>query len=208
MASCGLLALPGFQSARILTRSLIGAFTNDPEPFGPTHPSMRGSIHPQPVGPPISPGWSSGFQTRHGSADPSGFNSARPSGSRGEEAGGSARGASPFGSTDFFLNPVSSFPQLQSPRGLPGAQHRWSGTLPAQNVVLNQGQYGVSEAGHHNIERTWRQATTGWGRGDIASKDDPTHFRNAIRETGLMDSSREYDRNAIMGALLDDKPER
>ncbi|EPE08979.1 telomerase activating protein est1 [Ophiostoma piceae UAMH 11346] len=55
----------------------------------------------------------------------------------------------------------------------------------------------------------WQDATTVWGRGSTLARDDPTHFRNAVRNTGLMEDSNAYDRNALMSALRSqDKPQQ
>ncbi|ERS98063.1 hypothetical protein HMPREF1624_04841 [Sporothrix schenckii ATCC 58251] len=47
----------------------------------------------------------------------------------------------------------------------------------------------------------WQDAATAWGRGMPLGKDDPTHFRNTMRQSGLMEDTNAYDRNALLSAL-------
>ena len=143
------------------------AFTNEAaggssyHTLTPTAPITREPTSAQAVGPPTTPTRDNRFQSRPDSAGPTTFHSASPPGPRGEAASGPAWGISGFGSTNFSLNPTSSLPQLQSPRGLPDVRHGWPGELPTEGSVPNQGQEGVSAAEHQNIGRARRQATTG-----------------------------------------------
>lgn len=52
-------------------------------------------------------------------------------------------------------------------------------------------------------------ATTAYGRGDIASRDDPTAYRNVVRTTAFANAAEaadQYDRDVLRSALLGDGP--
>ena len=69
--------------------------------------------------------------------------------------------------------------------------------------------FGNASAAGPPPSAAWQDATTIWGRGSTLAKDDPTHFRNTVRNAGLMEDSNAYDRNALMSALHgQDKPQQ
>ncbi len=125
---------------------------------------------------------------------------------------------------------LSSLPSVHSPRGLPGRQpvsvssassaydafyggmsphrspsngHYSAATAPASRPFGSMGAPSPS-----STTGQWNDAATAWGRGTPVGKDDPTHFRNAVRPTGLMEDTTAYDRQALLSALYDDEGPR
>ncbi|KUI65645.1 Protein SMG7 [Cytospora mali] len=133
-----------------------------------------------------------------------------------------ANGASPplgfgIGPSSFstvFSQTASGLPPVNSPFGLPAGQldgsfdqgeiypynQQFAGPFPAykqpnnMNAVCNGNVY---------------DATTAFGRGAIATKDDPTHFRNAVKGTHMskaVAAADAFDRAILESALTEDNP--
>ncbi|CAK7226052.1 hypothetical protein SBRCBS47491_006095 [Sporothrix bragantina] len=81
------------------------------------------------------------------------------------------------------------------------AQHRLEQDMAAAAAFNGYG--GERAAASYSNNNMWLDASTAWGRG-VPPKDDPTHFRNSVRHSGLMEETNAYDRNALLSAL-DDK---
>lgn len=138
-----------------------------------------------------------------------------------DEKGKSVSPSSGFGwgkssfSTTFSQN-VSGLPSVNSPFGLPAAgfdgafaqrdpsANYQTYSAPANNWTQYQQPSNLSLVSNGNIYN----ATTAYGRGDIATKDDPTHFRNAVRGTSMATAVAEadaYDRAILESALVDNQ---
>lgn len=138
-----------------------------------------------------------------------------------DEKGKSVSPSSGFGwgngsfSTTFSQN-ASGLPSVNSPYGLPSAgfdgafAHRdlsanyQTYSAPANNWSQYQQPSNLNLVSNGNVYN----ATTAYGRGDVASKDDPTHFRNAVRGTSMATAVAEadaYDRAILESALIDDQ---
>lgn len=118
-------------------------------------------------------------------------------------------------STVFSQN-ASGIPPVSSPFGLPAvgfdgafAQREPSSnyqmySAPANNWAQYQQPSSLSLVSNGNVYN----ATTAYGRGDIATKDDPTHFRNAVKGTSMATAVAEadaYDRAILESALVDNQ---
>jgi protein SMG7 len=116
-----------------------------------------------------------------------------------------------------FSGNTSSLPPVNSPWGLRNAQTVAPGSTPLNPAF---GGLPASDSGgsmrsgstinpgltHNGITYN---GTTAYGRGNtIAAKDDPTHFKNTIKTSGLagvVAEADEYDRKVLASALEDDK---
>lgn len=114
-----------------------------------------------------------------------------------------------------FSQTSSGLPPVNSPYGLLGAQldgatgqretFPYYQAFPAQldNSALYKQPNNLSTVCNGNVY----DATTAFGRGDVSTKDDPTHFRNAVRKTNMAAAVAEadaYDRAILERALADD----
>lgn len=121
-------------------------------------------------------------------------------------------GASSFSTS--FSQTASGLPPVNSPFGLPPGQfdgafdrselysynQQVTGPFPAYTQPNN-----LNTVCNGNIY----DATTAYGRGVIATKDDPTHFRNAVKGTHMSEAvaaADAFDRAILEGALSDDNP--
>lgn len=121
-------------------------------------------------------------------------------------------GSSPF-STDFSQT-ASGLPPVNSPFGLPAAQinggfaqgdmysynQQFAGSFPA--YAQPNGLTTVCNGNAYN-------ATTAYGRGVLAAKDDPSHFRNAVKKTHMAVAAAEanaFDRAVLESALAENHP--
>lgn len=118
-------------------------------------------------------------------------------------------------STAFSQN-ASGLPAVNSPYGLPVAQfdggfaqrdpfsHYQTYSGPTSSWPQHQQPSNLSLISNGNLY----DATTAYGRGEIATKDDPTHFRNAVKGTSMAAAVAEadaYDRAVLESALSDDQ---
>lgn len=121
-------------------------------------------------------------------------------------------GSNPF-STDFSQT-ASGLPPVNSPFGLPTGQinggfaegdmysynQQFAGSFPA--YAQPNGLTTVCNGNVYN-------ATTAYGRGIVAAKDDPSHFRNAVKKTHMAVAAAEadaFDRAVLESALAEDRP--
>lgn len=119
-------------------------------------------------------------------------------------------------STTFSQN-ASGLPSVNSPFGLHTAKFDGAFTqrdpssnyqtysAPANNWTQYQQPSNLSMVSNGNIY----DATTAYGRGDVATKDDPTHFRNAVKGTSMAKAVADadaYDRAILESALADNQP--
>lgn len=116
-----------------------------------------------------------------------------------------------------FSPDTSGLPPVNSPYGLLGAQVDGAGgsrgtspyyqpvsipPQPAAYMQPNSSNLGVACNG--NVF----DATTAFGRGDISNKDDPTHFRNAVKKINMAAAVAEadkYDMAVLKSAFADDR---
>ncbi|KAG8161528.1 hypothetical protein KVR01_008515 [Diaporthe batatas] len=121
-------------------------------------------------------------------------------------------GSNPF-SMD-FSQAASGLPPVNSPFGLPTGQinggfaqsdmysynQQFGGSFPA--YAQPNGPTTVCNGNVYN-------ATTAYGRGVVAAKDDPSRFRNAVKKTHMAVAAAEadaFDRAVLESALADDRP--
>lgn len=119
-------------------------------------------------------------------------------------------------STAFSQN-ASGLPPVNSPFGLHAAKfdgafaqrdpssNYQTYSAPANNWTQYQQPSNLSMVSNGNIY----DATTAYGRGDVATKDDPTHFRNAVKGTSMAKAVADadaYDRAILESALADNQP--
>lgn len=125
---------------------------------------------------------------------------------------GFGMGSNPF-STDFSQT-SSGLPPVNSPFGLPAGQLN-GGFAQGDIYSYNQQFPGSFPAYTQPNELTTvcngnvYNATTAYGRGVIAAKDDPSHFRNAVKKTHMAKAVAEadaYDRAILESALAEDHP--
>ncbi|KAI3398285.1 hypothetical protein diail_9623 [Diaporthe ilicicola] len=122
-------------------------------------------------------------------------------------------GSNPF-STDFSQT-ASGLPPVNSPFGLPQGQVN-GGFAQGDLYSYNQHYAGSFPAYTQPNDMTTvcngnvYNATTAYGRGGVvAAKDDPTHFRNAVKKTSMAQAVAEadaYDRAVLESALAEDRP--
>jgi hypothetical protein len=125
---------------------------------------------------------------------------------------GFSMGSNPF-STDFSQT-ASGLPPVNSPFGLPTGQingafaqgdmysynQQLAGSFPAYTQPND-----LTTVCNGNVYN----ATTAYGRGVMAAKDDPSHFRNAVKKTHMATAAAEadaFDRAILESALADDRP--
>lgn len=131
------------------------------------------------VSPPLGFGWgNSSFSTAF-SQNASGLPAVNsPYGLHAAQFDGPFAQRDPFSNYQTYSGPTSSWPQHQQPNNL--------------NLISNGNLY---------------DATTAYGRGEVATKDDPTHFRNAVKGTSMATAVAEadaYDRAILENALAED----
>lgn len=115
-----------------------------------------------------------------------------------------------------FSPDASGLPPVNSPFGLLGAQFDGAAgvrgtspfyqpmTVPSQNVAYKQSNNTLGAVCNGNVF----DATTAFGRGDISNKDDPTHFRNAVKSISMAAAVAEadkYDMAVLGSAFADDR---
>lgn len=94
---------------------------------------------------------------------------------------------SSFDRTAFSGN-SSGLPPVNSPWGLPNAQQPASRTADVPSLPDSGSAGSLQSAGyppgitHNGITYN---ATTAFGRGAVATKDDPSHFKNVVKTSGL-----------------------
>lgn len=114
-----------------------------------------------------------------------------------------------------FSPDASGLPSVNSPYGLvggafdgaagfrgPSPYHQSTG-LPVQKTAYKQTNDHLSTVCNGNVF----DATTAFGRGDISNKDDPTHFRNAVKKINMAAAVAEadkYDMAVLQSAFADD----
>lgn len=117
-------------------------------------------------------------------------------------------GSNPF-STDLSQT-ASGLPPVNSPFGLPTGQIN-GGFAQGDMYSYNQPfpaytqPNGLTTVCNGNIYN----ATTAYGRGVVAAKDDPSHFRNAVKKTHMAVAAAEadaFDRAVLESALAEDRP--
>jgi protein SMG7 len=125
---------------------------------------------------------------------------------------GFSLGSTPF-STDFSQT-ASGLPPVNSPFGLPTGQIN-GGFAQGDMFSYNQQFAGPFPTyGQPNDLTTVcngnvYNATTAYGRGIMAAKDDPSHFRNAVKKTHMGVAAAEadaFDRAVLESALAEDRP--
>ncbi|KAJ9152101.1 Protein SMG7 [Pleurostoma richardsiae] len=119
----------------------------------------------------------------------------------------------PFASTAFSQQ-TSSLPPVNSPWGLPGAQAgAQAGPFPRyRQASLSSGYYSQPNNAFQGTTGAMcngnvYNATTAFGRGPVATKDDPTHFRNAVKRTHVapaVQAADDYDRAVLASAMVDE----
>lgn len=115
-----------------------------------------------------------------------------------------------------FSPTASGLPPVNSPFGLPAA--RFEGALAHRDLASNYQTYTApanswsqyQQPGNLNLVSNGNMydATTAYGRGDVSSRDDPTHFRNAVKSTSMAAAVTEadaYDRAILESALVDSR---
>lgn len=116
-------------------------------------------------------------------------------------------------STEFSQN-ASGLPPVNSPFGLPTGQLN-GGFAQGDMYSYNQPFAASFPAYTQPNDLTTvcngnvYNATTAFGRGVIAAKDDPSHFRNAVKKTHMAAAAAEadaFDRAVLEGALAEDRP--
>lgn len=121
-------------------------------------------------------------------------------------------GSNPF-STDFSQT-ASGLPPVNSPFGLPTGQLN-GGFAQGEMYSYNQQFAGSFPAYTQPNDLTTvcngnvYNATTAYGRGIMAPKDDPSHFRNAVKKTHMAAAAVEadaFDRAILESALAEDRP--
>lgn len=121
-------------------------------------------------------------------------------------------------STAFAQN-ASGPPPVNSPLGLPGVHY--------DGVFAHSSPYSNYQT-HSAPTNSWAQypqrnttlsmisngnvydATTAYGRGDITTQNDPTHFRNAVKGTSMataVGQADAYDKNVLESALAENRPQ-
>lgn len=133
-----------------------------------------------------------------------------------------ATGASPppgfgMGPSSFntvFSQTASGLPPVNSPYGLPPVQ--LDGAFDQGDMYSYKQQYGGAFPAYKQpssmnavCNGNVYDATTAYGRGVIAPKDDPTHFRNAVKGTHMskaVAAADAFDRAILERALTDDNP--
>lgn len=125
---------------------------------------------------------------------------------------GFSMGSNPF-STDFSQT-ASGLPPVNSPFGLPTGQVN-GGFAQGDMYTYNQQFAGSYPAYTQPNDLTTicngnvYNATTAYGRGVMAAKDDPSHFRNAVKKTHMGTAAAEadaFDRAILESALAEDRP--
>lgn len=125
---------------------------------------------------------------------------------------GFGMGNNPF-STDFSQT-ASGLPPVNSPFGLPTGQLN-GGFAQGDMYSYNQQFAGSFPAYTQPNDLTTvcngnvYNATTAYGRGVISAKDDPSHFRNAVKKTNMATAAAEadaFDRKLLERALAEDRP--
>ena len=120
-----------------------------------------------------------------------------------------------FASSNFSQN-ASSLPPVNSPWGLEAARQthptRKNNIYPYGGALVDSSAHFSPSGNLYQSNGNFYNATTAFGRGPIANKDDPTHFKNAVKRTEIaaaVEAADAYDRAILAGALLDDKrPQR
>lgn len=115
-----------------------------------------------------------------------------------------------------FSQTASSLPPVNSPWGLPAARQtsvtQQSHMYPYGGALADSSATFSPPNSLYQSNGNFYNATTAFGRGPIANKDDPTHFKNAVKRTEIaaaVEAADAYDRAILAGALLDDKrPQR
>lgn len=134
-----------------------------------------------------------------------------------------AKGASPplgfgIGPSSFntvFSQTASGLPPVNSPYGLPPGQ-QLDGAYDQGDMYSYNQQYGGGYPAYKQpnsmnavCNGNVYDATTAYGRGVIAPKDDPTHFRNAVKGTHMskaVAAADAFDRAILESALAEDNP--
>lgn len=125
---------------------------------------------------------------------------------------GFGTGNSPF-STDFSQT-ASGLPPVNSPFGLPTGQLN-GGFAQGDLYSYNQQFVGSFPSYTQPNDLTTvcngnvYNATTAYGRGVISAKDDPSHFRNAVKKTHMATAAAEadaFDRAILESALTEGHP--
>lgn len=125
-------------------------------------------------------------------------------------------GMAPSSFNTVFSQTASGLPPVNSPFGLPmgqldgaldqGDMYHYSQQLAGSFPAAYKQPGGTSAAVcNGNVY----DATTAYGRGVIATKDDPTHFRNAVKGTHMskaVAAADAFDRAILESALADDNP--
>lgn len=106
---------------------------------------------------------------------------------------------------------ASSLPPVM---GMPG---------PQMNGVAGQRESSPADYQHYPATQTLAQyqatiangkgynGSTAYGRGDLATKDDPGYFRNALRQTHMstaLQGADQYDQSVLLSALRGNQPKR
>lgn len=105
-------------------------------------------------------------------------------------------------SSNFTMNSMNSLPPVQglTPHGgYRGYDAIYGSQYPSAASSSASAFGSASAASGQGPSQAWQDAST-WRR-TSSIRDDPTHFRNAVRSTGLMEDTNAYDRNALMSAL-------
>lgn len=115
-----------------------------------------------------------------------------------------------------FSPDASGLPPVNSPYGLLGGQFDGAAgvrgtspfyqaiSVPSQNAGYKQPNNNLGALCNGNVF----DATTAFGRGDISNKDDPTHFRNAVKNINMAAAVAEadkYDMAVLESAFADDR---
>lgn len=126
---------------------------------------------------------------------------------------GFGMGNHPF-STDFSQT-ASGLPPVNSPFGLPTGQLN-GGFAHGDMYSYNSQQFAGSFPAYSQPNELTTvcngnvyNATTAYGRGVMPAKDDPSHFRNAVKNTHMATAAAEanaFDRAVFESALAEDRP--
>lgn len=115
-----------------------------------------------------------------------------------------------------FSPDASGLPPVNSPYGLLGGQFDGAagvrGTSPYYQPVAAAPQLASYKQTNNSLGAICNgnmfDATTAFGRGDITNKDDPTHFRNAVKKINMAAAVAEadkYDMAVLESAFADDR---
>lgn len=182
----------------------VTAFSNSP-----SHVRQRfgGSTDSSGTSSFFSPNGTSAYQIATGAHGPEQRKNASPSMSFGMSGGSFSTSFSPDASG---LPPVNSAyallqGQFDGATGIRGASPPYRRNSPTvHHATYRQPHNNLGTVCNGNVF----DATTAFGRGDISNKDDPTHFRNAVKKINMAAAVAEadkYDMAVLTSAFADDR---